>query len=187
MNTHIDPQIERISKVSNIIRILTKVTMYILAFMFLLILLVPFLHVESANIIIDELTFPSGNLTTTIIFLVLIIAFIKLVIMEIGLYNLYKLFSLYKECQIFVADSVRRFKYLGYTMILWAFGDIITSGLKILIIAQLSIEEIEPAAYQLNVGRGAFIPTLFSGIIIILISWVMDEGRKIKEDSDLTI
>jgi hypothetical protein len=72
-------------------------------------------------------------------------------------------------------------------MILWAFGDLITAVLKFIIIAQLSIEEIEPAAYQLRIGEGSFLPTLFFGIIILLISWVMDEGRKIKEDSDLTI
>lgn len=94
---------------------------------------------------------------------------------RLGLYGfcaviLNNLFRLYERSIFFSAKNVNYIRFLGcYLMIDWLAG----------YLTQSSPHE-----------RGAVTVTfteLFIGFLVIFIAWVMDEGRKIQEEQELTV
>jgi hypothetical protein len=84
-----------------------------------------------------------------------------------GAILLNRLFKLYERGCFFAADNVRCIKILGLVVI----GD----GL-----VQMILELLAPNA-SLDFSK------LFIGGLILLIAWIMDEGRKIQEEQELTV
>jgi hypothetical protein len=41
--------------------------------------------------------------------------------------------------------------------------------------------------FSFDFGTGINFGLLFAGIVIVLIAWIMDEGRKIQEEQELTV
>ena len=84
-----------------------------------------------------------------------------------GAAALYALFSLYGRGILFTARNVLYLRFQGYYLIL---GYIIDYQIKgILRDMDLSMTPV------------------FAGLMIIVIAWIMDEGRKIQEEQELTV
>jgi hypothetical protein len=100
-----------------------------------------------------------------------------------GLLTLIKLFKLYEKGKIFTRDNVRCFRRLGYILIIWTFTsvlyDVVISGI-------LTHAPIKPLLFGMSL-RSADFTTLIIGGIILVISWVMNEGCKLEEEQALTI
>jgi hypothetical protein len=80
---------------------------------------------------------------------------------------LFALFRLYKQGILFSAKNVLFIRLLGYCLIVnWAIDYLMQSTLRDM---DLSMNPV------------------FVGLIIIFIAWVMDEGRKIREEQELTV
>jgi len=91
----------------------------------------------------------------------------KMVVAFIAYGVLFSLFGLYRQGQIFTARNVRHIRSLGYFLIInWALDDQMQSSLHDM---DLSMNPI------------------FIGLLIIFVSWIMDEGRKIQEEQELTV
>ncbi len=94
-----------------------------------------------------------------------------------GVRHFYRLFKLYEQGEIFGEDNVRHFAAIGKAMMMW---------FLVRVLINLSMfAHAEYAEMKLNFNLS--ISSLIIGIAIILISKVMDEGRKIREEQELTI
>jgi len=98
--------------------------------------------------------------------------------------NIRKLFSFYRDGVIFSFDHVRLFRKIAKALMLWVI-------LKIVYDAAVSVIFTlgnPPGHRMLRVGLSSGeITALFVGGIIFIIAWVMDEGRILSEEKELTI
>jgi len=101
-----------------------------------------------------------------------------------GLFRLRILFSLYEKALIFTEQNVDCFRSLGRALILWAVCDVIRTSLLSVI---LTLQN-PPGQRMITVSfdSGEF-TGVFVGIVVLIISWVMDEGRKIEEEQALIV
>jgi hypothetical protein len=88
----------------------------------------------------------------------------------------YRLLNLYEKGIIFSAKNVLQIRRLG---VLAVFYGVITACLPI-----FADHRIEIPLLPLNI---LFSPWLFVGCLTLVIAWVMDEGRKIQEEGELTV
>jgi hypothetical protein len=98
---------------------------------------------------------------------VLILGAVHFCFVGVGFLVLNRLFKLYELNRFFAADNVRYIKILGLVVA----GD----GLIQTILELLSSH----GTLCLN--------EMFFGGLIVLIAWIMDEGRKIQEEQELTV
>jgi hypothetical protein len=80
---------------------------------------------------------------------------------------IFSLFGLYRRGILFSAKNVRLIRMLGYYLIAnWVIDDQLQSALK---------------------DENLSMNPVFIGLLIIFVSWIMDEGRKIQEEQELTV
>jgi hypothetical protein len=123
-------------------------------------------------------------------------------------WKLSRIFRFYERGMIFAAETIRSIKTLG---LLWVMGWLLLTILHFSPPAPTQIQAILPPAttssdgttriikthvtrthYQMgfftfNFGTGIDFGPLLAGAVIILIAWIMDEGRKIQEEQALTV
>jgi hypothetical protein len=124
-------------------------------------------------------------------------------------WKLSRVFRFYERGMIFAAETIRSIKTLG---LLWVMGWLFLTVLHFSPPAPTQIQAILPPAttssdgttriikahvtrtyyYQMgfftfNFGTGIDFGPLLAGAVIILIAWIMDEGRKIQEEQALTV
>jgi len=103
--------------------------------------------------------------------------------------HLSRLFGLYAQGQIFTAENVREIRQIGISVFLFC----LTWGWDI--VARLILfatNQPMPAAEAGQNTLGLQTPSdpfsvVLAGIIIIVISWIMDVGRELREEQDLTV
>lgn len=93
----------------------------------------------------------------------------------VGLWRFYRLFSLTAKESYFTAEAVRHIKFLGYWMIAYWFASFVLQFLQLL---STSIN------HEFKLGIDGY---LFGGILVLLLGWITDEGRKIHEEQQLTV
>src|ERR1700679_970591 len=123
-------------------------------------------------------------------------------------WKLSRVFRFYERGMIFAAETIRSIKTLG---LLWVMGWLLLTILHFSPPAPTQIQAILPPAttssdgttriikthvtrthYQMGFftfifGTGIDFGPLLAGAVIILIAWIMDEGRKIQEEQALTV
>ena len=98
--------------------------------------------------------------------------------------NIRKLFSFYKEGVIFSFEHVSLFKKTAKSLVSWVVLSIIYESAKSVIFSAGN----PPGTRVLKVGfSSAEITTLLVGGVVFIIAWVMDEGRILSEENELTI
>ena len=55
------------------------------------------------------------------------------------------------------------------------------------VITRVSIKHLYLGFFDFDFGTGINFGPFFIGVIIVLIAWIMDEGRKIQEEQELTV
>jgi hypothetical protein len=106
------------------------------------------------------------------VFWVLLVAF---VCRGIGFF--YRLFSNLEKGMLFSADNVRCIRGIGLWLVLWP---LLALGFEI---SKLSWATVAPGMIDVSDVPGGFL----EGFFVIFIAWIMDEGRKIQEEQELTI
>jgi len=111
-------------------------------------------------------------------------------------WKLARLFQFYERGLIFTSETIRCIKTLGVLCVInWLFTSVgmvlkhlspppplPSPGITIKIIpSSFSMGFFSFSIYGINVGL------LLAGIIIVIIAWIMDEGRKIQEEQELTV
>ena len=101
-----------------------------------------------------------------------------------GLVYIRKLFSFYKEGIIFSFEHVSFFKKAAKALILWVFLSMIYESAKSVLFSVGN----SPGSRVIDVSFGAAeITPLLVGGIVFIIAWVMDEGRVLSEENELTV
>jgi hypothetical protein len=94
------------------------------------------------------------------------------------------LFSLYRQGQIFTAQVVKTIRHLGFAIIYAQFSDFIFQALCSMVLTWHN----GIGHRQITVGFSfTHCELLFVAAIVIFSSWVMDEGRRLQAEQDLTI
>ncbi|MGD1020544.1 MAG: DUF2975 domain-containing protein [Verrucomicrobiia bacterium] len=93
-----------------------------------------------------------------------------------GIYHLYRLFGNYATGNIFTTESAGQIRQLGVTVLLLV-------GVNIL----FEVAAVAFALYPRNHMIGFSLNSLVTGFVIIVISWFMQMGAEMREESELTI
>jgi len=127
---------------------------------------------------------------------------ISQIILWVWYWKLFQLFKLYERGLIFSAQTIRCIKILG---VLCAVGWALMTLLQILphplpssqiiqthppeaaVIEGVIVSSYRMGFFSFDFGTGINFGLLFAGIVIVLIAWIMDEGRKIQEEQELTV
>ena len=98
---------------------------------------------------------------------ILALALVKVGLNLAAMATLYALFSLYGRGILFSARNVLYIRFQGYYLIFTFLVDYQTQG----------------ALHDMALSD----TPLFVGLLIIFVAWIMDEGRKIQEEQELTV
>jgi len=116
--------------------------------------------------------------------LLFVASLIPIAVATFGAFTLARLFQLYENGIVFSTLNVKYYRSLGYTIIGWVIATFLYTPLNSIIV---SINN-PPGERYVTVGFEAFdLFTLTMGIIVLLISWVMDEGRKLEDEQTYTV
>lgn len=101
-----------------------------------------------------------------------------------GLLTLTRLFKLYENATYFSVENVKLFRRLGITLMLWVGANLLCTSL----LSVITTFNNPPGERMLMATFGfSDLAMLLIGGIVILISWIMDEGRKLEEEQAHTI
>ena len=101
-----------------------------------------------------------------------------------GLLKLRHLFQLYEKGLIFTDQNVDCLRSLGYTLLVWVACDVVRHSLLSIVLTLGNPPGQRMVVADFNSGDFS---GLLVGIAVLVISWVMDEGRKLQEDQALII
>jgi hypothetical protein len=113
-----------------------------------------------------------------------LITLIPLAVTEVILYFLIKLFKLYENKIIFSLDNVNTIRKIGITMLI---GQLLNPIHEMLL--SLTLTWHNPPGHRIiSISiDGTDIGILLAALLTILISWIMAEGCKLREEQRLTI
>lgn len=101
-----------------------------------------------------------------------------------ALLKLRQLFSLYAGGRIFERENVGCIKALGFALLIGQALNPISQGL---ITVVLTFQN-PPGQRMIQIGLSdANLTAIVCGLMIIVVAWIMDEGRKLQEEQALTI
>lgn len=125
------------------------------------------------------------NLNPLQLFLGICSSFIGSTPLLIGILFLRKLFQNYKNSNIFTLENAKKYQHLGYLFFLHAF---ITKPLAE-VFSVIAVTLSNPPGHRyISVGFGTpNLETIFCGVLVIIISWIMVEAQKLQDDQHLTI
>ncbi|MBI2791206.1 MAG: DUF2975 domain-containing protein [Gammaproteobacteria bacterium] len=101
-----------------------------------------------------------------------------------ALYYLIQLFKLYEQNKIFTDKNVFYFRKIGIAL----FSEVVARFLSEPLLALAVTFHNPPGQRMIAISFGVpdFYALVFSGIVI-LIAWVMHEGKQLKEETELTV
>ena len=116
--------------------------------------------------------------------LALAVGMIPAGVFMLGMWWLVRLFGLFSVGQIFTADTVRYIRHLGWTMVAGVAAAPVHEALLSLVLTMHN----PPGEHILSLStESADLGELLTAGVIILVSWIMDEGRKLREADELTV
>ncbi|OGT47004.1 MAG: hypothetical protein A3F17_06020 [Gammaproteobacteria bacterium RIFCSPHIGHO2_12_FULL_41_15] len=113
-----------------------------------------------------------------------LVSLIPTAIVMLICYYLMSLFKLYQNGIIFSLENVRLIKKLGVTL---SISQLVQPFYQFLLSMSLTWENPIHQRYGLISLNQTNIAILLIGLILILISWIMAEGHKLKEEQDFTV
>lgn len=101
-----------------------------------------------------------------------------------GSWAMVRLFRLYEAGQIFREANVRCFRDISRTLMIWCVVRFISDPLM-----SIALTLHHPPGQRMLVLslRSADITALLVGFVMAVIAWAMEEGRKLREEQDLTV
>lgn len=109
---------------------------------------------------------------------------IPVIIIELMLYFLMRLFKLYERAEIFSLANVNYLKKIGYALLIHQLTRIVCNGFISMILTWHN-----PPGHRVLVLTIATveITAILTAFLVILISWIMTEGCRLREEQQLTI
>jgi hypothetical protein len=123
------------------------------------------------------------------------------IVLWVWYWKLARLFDYYERGLIFTSKTIRCIKTLGILCVLdWMLINIryfisdhhsmpnpsVAAAPHIFVGALTPLESFRAGFFSFSIGPINF-GLLLAGVIIVIIAWIMDEGRKIQEEQELTV
>ena len=186
MNADTQTPIEKIRKVSRIVRTVCKILMGFTIIGFLVAVVLIGVGPKIGTLSLGEgADIPVSHLTTAARVLALMFFSLGTVVALKGVYHLYKLFGNYADGNVFTAESVAQIKQLGVTFLLVAGLQVLAVPVRFLLASSCGLKTV-----VFSLGGGCCsgpLGSLITAGLLILISWVMETGRGLREENELTI
>ena len=139
---------------------------------------------EPSAVQIAHLVFTGDPVPTDIRVLAYVYSTLALAISLKIFFHLIKLFALYAQGKIFGAENVHQIRQVGFTILIAPVLWLLTLLIPLFVAADgMSITTSPNTA--LNFG-GVF-NQIILGTIILVVSWIMDVGRELREEQDLVV
>lgn len=113
-----------------------------------------------------------------------LLSVIPLLVQMYVVYALIKLFRLYERGEIFSLRNVRYLRNIGYALLV---GQLIEPFYQFFMGLVLTLHNPPHHRYAAITLDHANIGILLAALLVILISWIMAEGCKLREEQQLTI
>lgn len=113
-----------------------------------------------------------------------LISAIPMMIEMFILYSLIKLFKLYEDGEIFSINHVRYIRNIGYALLM---GQLVEPFYQFAMGLVLTLHNPPQYRYAAITLDQTNIRILLTAFLVILISWIMAEGCKLREEQQLTI
>ncbi len=126
---------------------------------------------------------PNQDLPPLFLGLALLVSMIPISVAMYGFRILTSLFRLYENGHVFTSENVHLVRKLGYVVIAWVFASFIFAGLISLVVTH-GLPHLPTLA--LEVSLSDFLGVVM-GAIVVLISKVMDEGRRLEDQQMYTV
>lgn len=126
----------------------------------------------------------AAALDSTTLFLLFVVSLIPVSVATYGMFILSQLFRLYERGIVFSAENVKLYRRLGFVIIGWVVAIFVHIPLSSI------IETMNNAPGERNITLGFEIVdsfTILVGMVVIVISWVMDEGRQLEDEQSLIV
>lgn len=102
----------------------------------------------------------------------------------LSFYYLAKLFQLYSRRIIFSYQNVRYIRKIGFTLLWSVFAYLLVQPILSIILTW----DAPQGGHMVTLGFGSDdLSNLIIGGVVVLISWIMEEGRKLEEETALTV
>jgi len=176
------PKLQEVKRVSRLLRGFFRF-LFAMTIVSLLVVIASTLMLPNDGAFFVELAgirFSGETLTGSVRALATIAASLGLGLSLKAFYHLIRLFGLYAAGQIFTSANVRELRQIGITLMLYA------------LIWVFEFASALPAITS-SVDQWAQVVSSFPmlalvcGAIVILVSWIMDVGRELREDQDLVV
>ncbi|MBN2542935.1 DUF2975 domain-containing protein [bacterium] len=168
---------KNLKRYSKYVRMIGQIAFWLLIIIFVTAEILVWVSPANSKFKVDDNEFILGKAIIRHRLIMSLIVVIVFAVIEYGIYHFYRLFYFYEKGEIFGKENVKHFKALGLTFIYWFIAQIIT----LLMMTQLSDIAKNTMDFDLEFS------TIIIGIAIILIARVMDEGRKLQEEQELTV
>jgi hypothetical protein len=113
-----------------------------------------------------------------------LLSWLSMGVVEVVLYFLIKLFRLYENAEIFTMQNVRYIKNIAYVLLVGQVLSPIQEGLMSAALTWHNPHGYKVAAFSFSGGNMGVILMAF---FLLLISWIMTEGYRLKEEQALTV
>lgn len=126
----------------------------------------------------------TGGITPLMSLLGFITSMIKGSVIMLGVWTLKELFGYYEQKVFFSKETVLCFKQLSHYLIWWVIAGILSEPLQTIILTMNNPEGQKAVAISF---QSADLTALILGGVLSVIAKVMESGRKLQEESELTI
>ena len=116
--------------------------------------------------------------------LAFVISMLPIGVVIAAMYILARLFSLYEKGIVFSTQTVRCFRRLGWVLMCWVVASLFYLPMLSHVVTAVNPPEQRLVVAQLGLSD---IAVLVMGAIVLLISWVMDEARKLEDEHAHTV
>lgn len=113
-----------------------------------------------------------------------LVSLIPLAVSLLVLYFLIRLFKRFEQCDFFCYQNVRYIKYIGLTLFI---GQLLHPAYQALLTYVLTLHNYPGKPMVMISFTGADIGVLLTALAILLVSWIMAEGYKLKEEQQYTV
>ncbi len=126
---------------------------------------------------------PNQDLPPLFLILALLVSMIPICVAMYGFRLLTNLFLLYENGHVFTSENVHLFRKLGYMVIAWVIASFLFTGLISLVVTH-GLSHLPTLALEISLSD---LLGIVMGAIVVLISKVMDEGRRLEDQQMYTV
>ncbi len=143
-------------------------------------------HLPEALINVNTHSTPlvPNHLSITLRLIGFAFSLLPMVALGYGLINIRRIFTFYKQGVIFSFKHVHFFKNTAKALLLWVVTSMVYESAK----SVLFTVSNPPGSRVISVGfSSSELTTLVIAGLVFFIAWVMDEGRALNEENELTV